>query len=93
MGVLDIKMDLKDVDRQIEESKFRLIVFAVMAILALSLFIAYFVRKWIGKPVSELVKATNEVSAGNLNYTIDNPGKDELGILAKSFNKMTKMRI
>ena len=90
LGVLDIKMDLKDVDRQIEESKFRLIVFAVMAILALSLFIAYFVRKWIGKPVSELVKATNEVSAGNLNYTIDNPGKDELGILAKSFNKMTK---
>jgi two-component system, NtrC family, sensor kinase len=90
LGVLDIKMDLKDVDRQIEESKFRLIVFAVIAILALSLSIAYFVRKWIGKPVSELVKATNQVSAGNLNYTIDDPGDDELGILAKSFNKMTK---
>jgi signal transduction histidine kinase len=62
----------------------------VIAILALSLFIAYFVRRWIGKPVSELVKATNEVSTGNLDYTINNPGKDELGILAKSFNKMTK---
>lgn len=90
LGVLDIKMDLKDVDQQIEDSKFRLIVLAVIAILALSFFIAYFVRKWIGKPVGELVKATNEVSSGNLNYTIDNPGKDELGILAKSFNKMTK---
>jgi len=90
LGVLDIKMDLNDVDQQIEDSKFRLIVLAVIAILALSVFIAYFVRKWIGKPVSELVKATNQVSAGNLNYTIDNPGKDELGILAKSFNKMTK---
>jgi two-component system, NtrC family, sensor kinase len=90
LGVLDIKMDLKDVDRQIEDSKFRLIVFAVIAILALSLSIAYFVRKWIGKPVRELVKATNQVSSGNLNYTIDSPGKDELGILAKSFNRMTK---
>jgi len=90
LGVLDIKMDLKDVDRQIEDSKFRLIVFAVIAILALSLFIAYFVRTWIGKPVSELVKATNQVSSGNLDYTIVNPGKDELGILARSFNKMTK---
>jgi two-component system NtrC family sensor kinase len=90
LGVLDVKMDLKDVDRQIEDSKVRLIVFAVIAIFGFSLFIAYFVRKWIGKPVSELVKATNEVSAGNLNYTIENPGKDELGILAKSFNKMTK---
>jgi two-component system NtrC family sensor kinase len=90
LGVLDIKMDLKDVDRQIEDNKFRLILLGIIAILALSLFIAYFVRRWIGKPVSELVKATNQVSSGNLNYTIDNPGKDELGILAKSFNKMTR---
>ena len=90
LGVLDVKMDLKDVDQQIADNKFRLIVFAIIAILAFSLFIAYFVRKWIGKPVSELVKATNQVSSGNLNYIIDNPGKDELGLLAKSFNKMTK---
>jgi len=90
LGVLDIKMDLKDVDRQIEDSKVRLIIFAVIAILALSFFIAYFVRKWIGKPVSELVRATNQVSLGNLHYTISNPGKDELGLLARSFNKMTK---
>jgi signal transduction histidine kinase len=83
-------MDLKDVDQQIHDSKVRLIVFAVFAILALSLFIAYFVRKWIGRPVSELVKATNEVSSGNFNYAISVLGKDELGILAKSFNKMTK---
>jgi two-component system, NtrC family, sensor kinase len=90
LGVLDIKMDLTDVDRQIKDSKFRLILFAVIAIVALSLFIAYFVRTWISKPVRELVKATNQVSSGNFNYTIDNLGKDELGILAKSFNKMTK---
>jgi two-component system NtrC family sensor kinase len=90
LGVLDIKMDLTDVDRQIKDSKFRLILFAVIAIVALSLFIAYFVRTWISKPVRELVKATDQVSSGNFNYTIDNLGKDELGILAKSFNKMTK---
>lgn len=90
LGVLDVKLDLKDVDQQIEESKLRLIAFAAVAILALSSLIAYFVRKWIGKPVRELVEATKQVSLGNLNYTIDNPGKDELGILAKSFNKMTK---
>ncbi len=90
LGVLDIKMDLTDVDQQIEDSKIRLIVFAVIAIVALSLFIAYFVRKWISKPVRELVRATNKVSSGNFDYTIDSLGKDELGILAKSFNKMTK---
>lgn len=90
LGVLDIKMDLKDVDRQIEDSKLRLIIFAAIAILGVSAFIAFFVRKWVGMPVGELVKATNQVSLGNLNYTIENPGSDELGVLAKSFNKMTK---
>lgn len=90
LGVLDIKMDLKDVDQQIEESKLRLIVFAAIAILALGSLIAYFVRKWVGRPVSQLVEATRQVGLGNLNYTIDNPGEDELGILAKSFNRMTK---
>ncbi|TSA11748.1 MAG: HAMP domain-containing protein [Betaproteobacteria bacterium] len=90
LGVLDIKMDLRDVDRQISDSKFRLIVFAAIAILALSVSLAYFVRKWIGKPVSELVKATKQVSSGNLDYNIENAGKDELGMLARSFNKMTK---
>jgi signal transduction histidine kinase len=90
LGVLDIKMDLTDVDQQIEGSKFRLILFAVIEIAALSLFIAYFVRKWIGKPVKELVRATNQVSSGNFDYTIDSLGRDELGLLAKSFNKMTK---
>ncbi|MGZ8209787.1 MAG: sensor histidine kinase [Burkholderiales bacterium] len=90
LGVLDIKMDLKDVDQQIEDSKFRLILLAGIATFALSLFIAYFVARWVGKPVRELVKATNQVSSGNFDYIIANLGKDELGILAKSFNKMTR---
>jgi len=90
LGVLDIKLDLKDVDQQIEDNKFRLIAFAAVAFLALSYFMTYFVWRWVIKPVRELVKATNQVSSGNLNYTIANPGKDELGILAKSFNRMTR---
>ena len=66
LGVLDIKMDLTDVDRQIEDSKSRLIAFAVIAIVALSLSIAYFVGRWIGRPVRELVKATHQVALGQL---------------------------
>lgn len=90
LGVLDIKISLQDVDQQISDSEFRLILFAIISILALSFFIGFFVRKWIGKPVNDLVKATNQVSSGNLNYTIKELGNDELGLLAKSFNNMTK---
>ena len=90
LGVLDVKMCLRDVDEQISDSEFRSIIFALIAIVSLSFIIGFFVRRWVGKPVNELVKATHEVSTGNLNYTIKELGYDELGILAKSFNNMTK---
>ena len=90
LGVLDVKMCLRDVDEQISDSEFRSIIFALIAIVSLSLIIGFFVRRWVGKPVNELVTATHEVSTGNLNYTIKELGYDELGILAKSFNNMTK---
>jgi two-component system NtrC family sensor kinase len=90
LGVLDVKMCLKDVDAQIASSESRSIIFALIAIALLSLIIGIFVRKWVEKPVNELVTATNQVGTGNLSYLIKDLGSDELGLLAKSFNNMTK---
>ncbi|NWG27294.1 MAG: HAMP domain-containing protein [Ignavibacteriaceae bacterium] len=90
LGVLDVKICLKDVDNQIKQSENRSIIFAVGAIILLSLIIGFFVKKWIEKPINELVTATQEVGTGNLNYVIKDLGSDELGLLAKSFNDMTK---
>ena len=45
LGVLDVKLSLKDVDAQIASSEFRSIVFAVIAIALLSLIIGIFVRR------------------------------------------------
>ena len=90
LGVLDVKLSLKDVDAQIASSELRSIVFALIAIALLSLIIGIFVRKWIEKPVNELVNATEQVGTGNLNYVIKDLGTDELGLLAKSFNNMTR---
>lgn len=90
LGVLDVKLSLKEVDAQIASSEFRSIIFALIAIALLSLIIGIFVRKWIEKPVNELVNATEQVGTGNLNYSIKDLGSDELGLLAKSFNNMTQ---
>jgi two-component system NtrC family sensor kinase len=89
LGVLDVKIDLRDVDKQIIDSEMQSILFAGIAIISLSFIIGFFVRKWVARPVKELVKATNQVSSGNLNYTIKDLGNDELGILGQSFNNMT----
>lgn len=90
LGVLDVTMSLKEIDKQIYLSKIKIGIFALSAILAISIILALFIRKFVHKPVNNLVQATKQVAAGNLNYTIEDIGSDELGLLAKSFNNMTK---
>ena len=90
LGVLDITISLDEVDKQIRKSEMEIVVFAVSAVLALSFLIGFFVKRWVDKPVKELLYATNQVGTGNLNYTIKDRRNDELGMLARSFNNMTK---
>ncbi len=90
LGVLDITISLSEVDKQIRKSELEIVIFAISAILALSFIIGFFVKRWVDKPVKELLNATNQVGTGNLNYTIKDRRDDELGMLARSFNNMTK---
>jgi signal transduction histidine kinase len=90
LGVLDVTISLEEVDKQIKQGEIEIVIFAITAVLALSFIIGFFVRRWVDKPVKELLHATNQVGTGNLNYTIQNIRDDELGILARSFNNMTK---
>lgn len=89
LGVLDVTSSLTEVDNQIKRGEIEIVIFAIAAVFALSLIIGFLVRKWIDKPVKELLKATDQVGIGNLNYTIKGNRKDELGRLEKSFNAMT----
>jgi two-component system, NtrC family, nitrogen regulation sensor histidine kinase NtrY len=43
----------------------------------------------VTKPVEQLALAAQEVAAGNWNARVDVAGKDELAVLAESFNRMT----
>jgi two-component system NtrC family sensor kinase len=90
LGVLDVTISLSDVDEQIKIGEINTVIFALSAVAALSLLIGLFVKKWVDRPVKELVNATREIGAGNLNYVIDEKKADEFGLLAKSFNNMTK---
>lgn len=90
LGVLDISMSLDDVDRDMQSSQRRLLLFGVVAIAAVSLMIYLLVNRIVLKPVNEIVAATRKVAAGDLQYMIALPKRDEIGILANSFNEMTK---
>ena len=90
LGVLDITISLAEVDEQIRQNEIRELLFAIIAITAIGFIIGLFVKRWVDYPVKELIKATDQVADGNLNYVIKDLSKDELGTLSKSFNNMIK---
>ncbi|MGD8190696.1 methyl-accepting chemotaxis protein [Brevibacillus ginsengisoli] len=55
----------------------------------LAILIGYFGSKMISKPIVAIAKASEEIALGNLKVEeIEVKNKDEIGILAKSFNRM-----
>ena len=49
---------------------------------------AVFLSKFVTTPVVALAEATQELSRGNLDYRVNVPATDELGVLVQSFNRM-----
>jgi two-component system, NtrC family, sensor kinase len=90
LGVLDISMSLDDVDREMQTSQRRMLLFGVVAIAAVSLMIYLLVNRIVLAPVNDIVAATRKVAAGDLQYKIAVTKRDEIGILANSFNEMTQ---
>jgi two-component system NtrC family sensor kinase len=90
LGVLDVSISLADVDKTILKSEWEIVFFAIVAVLGLGFLIGFFVRRWVSLPVNDLLGGTQQVSAGNLNYSIKDLGKNEIGKLGQSFNNMTK---
>jgi two-component system NtrC family sensor kinase len=90
LGVLDITMSLAEVNHGMRTSQMRVLIFAIIAIATVSLMIYLLINSIVLKPVSQMVAATQHVAAGDLNYTVSLKKRDELGVLAKSFNAMTR---
>lgn len=64
----------------------RIIVFLIALII--TILGIYFSRMLIN-PLEEVIKVTEKISEGNLTVRVDVQSKDEIGILAHSFNRMT----
>ncbi len=90
LGVLDVDLSLTDVDAVISDSKKKMILFAAVAILSISLIIALFIQRFVNRPVKQLLAGTERVTAGDLATPMTMFSADEIGILARSFNQMTQ---
>jgi len=90
LGVLDVKMSLAFVDKQLAETRREFILFAALLGLAISGFAGVFIYFFVRRPINALMVGTREIASGNLEYTIRGTSQDEIGQLARSFNTMTQ---
>lgn len=90
LGVLDITYSLAPVDKWIAENRNKMLLLTLIAILGISVFLGLFVQRFVNKPVNQLVEGTSKVAEGDLDFTIPLNSTDEIGILAGSFNQMTR---
>ena len=89
LGVLDIGMSLADVDKEIEGAQNKMIIFAIIAFLVISVTISISINRYVTRPVRELVKGTKKIAEGNLDYSSPIKAEGELAQLASSFSQMT----
>ena len=75
------------------QRKFRTIRLAGLASLGVSVVLAWVFSWWLARritrPVRTLVARTGEIADGRLEGTVEDPGHDEIGDLARAFNRMS----
>jgi diguanylate cyclase (GGDEF)-like protein/PAS domain S-box-containing protein len=64
------------------------IILIIIVSIVLSIILCYWLNISISKPIKKLSKLTFEIEKGNLDTLIDINSNDEIGLLAKNFNRM-----
>ncbi|MBU2699978.1 methyl-accepting chemotaxis protein [Sporomusaceae bacterium BoRhaA] len=72
-----------------QQAMIMMIVFVVIGVM-ISVSFGIYVARSISRPVSRVVEAASKIATGDLNVTVNVHMKDEVGMLAQSFNNMAE---
>jgi two-component system NtrC family sensor kinase len=90
LGVIDVTMSMRDVERDLAAARTQIILFNLLSIVCIAVLMVLLIMRLVIRPVEHLVVGTNRVAAGDLRHSIPVHGEDEMGELARSFNHMTE---
>jgi two-component system NtrC family sensor kinase len=89
LGVLDLQLSLETVDREVTSMKYRVLLVTGVEITLIGLFIIYFTRRFLSRPIEKLIEGAKAVSHMQLDKPvgIDN-SSEEIYELAFAFDVM-----
>jgi two-component system NtrC family sensor kinase len=89
LGVLDTNLSLAPTEASLAESNRTMLTYTVLGALLVSLLSGLLVWRLAGVPLGLLQDGTEHLAAGDLRYQIALDSRDEIGLLAASFNQMS----
>ena len=89
IGKAHLGISLVGMRSEIATARKKLIALTVCIVLA-GMATSILLSMVVTKPIQNLLKATHQISGGNLDFIVKEETNDEIGELAKSFNVMTK---
>ena len=87
IGSVELGLAVESVNAKIEEAKALAILLTLVVVIA-SVFVLAYIVSAVTRPITRLVEVTDQISRGDLDQWVDIDRRDEIGHLAKTFNKM-----
>jgi two-component system NtrC family sensor kinase len=90
LGFVEADLSMTLLDQALFKQSLALTAYVIIFVLAVSLFLGIINFKIVTHPVHQLTNAMEHVAEGDLEYSVPIKSEDEIGVLAKAFNSMTK---
>jgi nitrogen fixation/metabolism regulation signal transduction histidine kinase len=90
IGKVYLAISLSGLNQKVKSIQKTIIAFVIVTIILASLVISLLGKLVLSDPITLLVKGTEKIARGDLDYKVPIKSKDEIGMLAVSFNKMTE---
>jgi len=87
IGYVAVGLSVENVTKAIAEGRLTVVILTIVLLL-FSIMVVTLIVSAITRPITELVAVTDQVSRGDLSRRVEVVRSDEIGHLAKTFNKM-----
>ena len=88
-GILKLTTSMAQAQRDMMKARLQSLLVVIISIALTTAATGYMLGRFIARPIEEMTAAMAQVSSGNFDVQVASGRKDELGKMARSFNKMT----
>jgi diguanylate cyclase (GGDEF)-like protein/PAS domain S-box-containing protein len=88
-GILAVTTSMADVERDMMRARLQSLAILTVSLVLTMAVTGYLLGRFVSSPIEAVTRAMARISGGDLDSHVETTSRDELGDMARSFNKMT----